>query len=218
MTVTEVINYLRRMHNELNAQTPFWSDAELYALMEAKANEVCSYIGLIESKDTSLTSTSGTADYDYPTNVIRIRRVWYDGIPLKYLNRRQFEARMPQGTAPSGTPREYGLFNNVITLIPTPSVSSDTITLFCEKKQSAITTSSSTLDIPAVFHPALCDAILSEMWAKDLNSGMATMYQNKWLSFHIPAMKQFAKRRRRIGSPSTVIDADSVLETEFGVI
>lgn len=218
MTVQEVINYVRRMHNEASAQTPNWTDAELFALMEAKCNEVVSIIGLIEAKDTSLTSTSGTADYAYPTNVIKIRRVLYDGIPLKYLNFRQFEARVPQGTAPSGTPREFMLWNNTITLVPTPSVSSDTITLYAEKKQSAITSVASTIDIPAVFHGALCDAVLSEMWAKDLNAGMAQIYQNKWLQFHIPNMKQFAKRKRRRGLPSTVIDADSVVETENGVI
>lgn len=218
MTVTEALNYVRRMHNELNAQTPFWSDAELYALMEAKANEVCSFIGLIEAKDTSLTSTASTADYAYPSNVIGIRRVWYNGIPLKYLNLRLFEQRFPQGVAPSGTPREFTVWNNTITLIPTPSESSIQITLFVEKKQSAITSASSTIDIPEVFHPALCDAVLSEMFAKDLNAGMSQMYQNKWLQFHIPNMRRFAKRKRRRGLPAVVVDADSVSETEFGVI
>lgn len=218
MTVTEVINYLRRMHNEFNAQTPFWSDAELFALIEAKCNEVLTVIGLIEAKDTSLTTTSGTADYAYPSNVIGIRRVYVDGIALKYLTFREFEARKPQGTAPSGTPREFMLWNNTITLIPTPSESSLQITLYVEKKQTPITTASVTIDIPEVFHPALCDAILSEMWAKDLNAGMAQMYQNKWLQFHIPNMRRFAKRRRKRGLPSVVVDADSALETEFGVI
>lgn len=218
MTVTEVLDYVRRFHNEQNAQTPFWSDLELYGLMQAKSNEVLSVIGLVEGKDTSTTTTASTSDYAFPTNFIKIRRLWVDGIPLKYLNFRQYEARAPQGIAPEGTPREFTMWNDTITLIPTPSTSALVITVFGEKQQSAITGSSSTLDIPSVFHPALCDAILSEMFAKDLNIGLAQFYQNKWLQFHIPNMRQFAKRRRRRGLPSVVIDADSAIETEFGTI
>lgn len=218
MTVTEVIDYVRRMHNEQNAQTPFWTDMELYGLIEAKSNEILSVVGLIEGKDTSLTTTASTADYAFPSNFIKIRRVWVNGIALKYLNFRQYESRQPQGTAPTGTPREFTIWNGTITLIPTPDTSALTITVFGEKQQSSITSASSTLDTPSVFHPAICDAVIAQMFAKDLNAGMAQFYENKWLQFHIPNMRQFAKRRQRRGLPTTVIDADSVISTELGII
>jgi hypothetical protein len=218
MTVTEILDYVKRLQTENVAQTPFWSDLELYSLLERKCNEVLGIIGLIEGKDTSLTSTSGTQDYTIPTGFVNLRRVYYNGQPLKYLNFRQFESRSPSGTAPSGTPREWTMWGSLISLVPTPSVSSDTITVYGEKTQSSITSSSSTVDIPAVFHGALCDAMLADMFVKDLNGNMATFYQNKWIQFHVPMMKEFAKRRRRRGLPTVVIDADSVLETEFGII
>jgi len=217
MTVTDVLNYVRRHHNEENAQTPNWSDAELYQLIEAKCNEVISVIGLIEGKDTSTTTVNGTSDYAYPTNFVRIRRVWFDGLPLKYVGFRQYESRRPTGVATTGTPREFLLWNNTISLIPTPS-SAVTLTIFGEKKQSAITDATGTIDIPALFHHAICDALISEMYMKDENSGAARFYQDKWLNVHIPAMKEYVKRRRRRGLPGTVIDTDSVQETEFGVI
>lgn len=217
MTLTEAITYVKRLHNEDGAVQSNWSDAELYQLFYAKSQEVCSLIGLIEGSTTT-TSTSGTADYAYPTDYIRIRRVRYNGQGLKYIPFRNFEARASSGTAPSGTPREWTAWNNTISLMPTPSTSSDTITIFGEKQQSTISGPSSTLDIPEVFHPALCEAVLVDMFAKDLNQGMMSFYSNKWFNFHIPAMKEFAKRRRRVAGPITVADAESNLETDWGVI
>lgn len=216
MTVTEILTYVRRLHNEENAQTPNWSDQELYALITNKANEMLGTIGMIEGKTTTSTVIA-QADYDYPENFIRIRRLWYAGQALKYLSFRQFEARQVTGTAPSGTPREFMLWNNVITLIPTPSAVA-TLTIFGEKMQGSITDAATVLRIPSVFHPAICDAVISEMYMKDENIQFAKMYQDKWLQVHIPAMKEFAKRRRRRGLPSVVTDADSVMETEFGII
>lgn len=217
MTITEAITYVKRLHNEDGATQSNWSDNELYQLFFAKSQEVCAILGLIEATATD-TSVASQSDYNYPTNFIRIRRVRYNGQGLKYIPFREYEARASSGTAPEGTPREWTTWNNVITLMPTPNTSSDTITFYGEKQQSAISDSTGTLDIPAVFHPALCDAVIAEMFAKDLNTGMMQFYSNKWLNVHIPAMKEFAKRRRRVGGPITVADADSVLESDWGVI
>jgi hypothetical protein len=220
MTITEALDYVKNILNETAAEQPNWTDAELYKLFEAKSNEAVTVLGLIEGKDTATTVVSGTADYNYPSNFLRIRRVRYDGIPLKYLDFRRFETRTPSGVAPTGTPREFTLWNNVITLIPTPSFSSGTpvLTIYGDKYQSSITGTSSTLDIPAVFHPALCDAVLAEMFSKDLNAAFSQRYEQKWQQVHKPAMREFAKQRRRTGQSITVIDADSNLETEFGVV
>lgn len=218
MTITEALDYVKKFHQEDASLRPNWSDLELYKLFEAKSNECLSLIGLVEGKDTSTVSVIAQADYNYPSNYIRIRRVRYANVALKYLDFRQFEARQPTGVAPSGTPREWTQWNNVITLFPTPVVASDVITIYGEKQQSAITGTSSTLDTPAVFHHALCEAVIGEMFAKDLNQAMAQMYMLKWQNVHIPAMRKFSARRRRVGLPTTVIDVDSSMETEHGLI
>jgi len=218
MLTTDVLNYCRAMMNEESALTPNWSDAELLRIIEKKANECLSLIGLVEIKSTTTVSVAGQADYNYPTNMVRIRRIWYAGQPLKYLDFRQFEARKPQGIAPTGTPREFGLFNSVITLMPTPTVSSDTITIYGEGQQTPLTSTSVQLDIPSLFHGAICDGVIAEMFAKDLNAGFADRYNQKWNEFHLPAMRDYAKRGRRRGLPHVVADADRLLETEFGVI
>jgi len=214
MTITEAVDYVRRLHNAESDTN--WSDAEIYSLFEAKSNEVMALIGLKEATATS-TSVAGTADYAYPTNAVHIRRVLYSGQALKRLNFRQYQARIVSGTAPSGTPREYTLWNDTITLVPVPDTSSDTITIYSENQQSSITSSSSTLDIPGVLHQALCDGVLWMMFAKDLNAQFMSMFKNRW-DEHKLMMREFVKRRRRTGSAATIVDTDSSLETEFGVI
>jgi len=218
MTITEMLDYLRRFHNEENAVTPNWSNPELFALMQARANECLSIIGLQEAIDSTLTTTAGTNQYTTPSGVLRIRRLYVDNQPLKYVTWRQFEARQPQGTAPSGTPTEWSQFAGSLFLTPTPSTSSLVIKLFCEKQQSAITSTSSTIDVPEVFHYALADGILADMFAKDLNTAMVSHFGGKFENTHKPAMREFAKRRKRIGSPITVVDADSLVETEWGLV
>lgn len=217
MTITEALTYVKSIMNESSSLTPNWSDSELYKLFEAKSNVVLSIIGLIEGKDLSLTSVIGQADYAFPSNFITIRRVWYKGIPLKYLGFREFESRMPTGITQSGTPREMRFWSNTISMIPTPNVAGDQITIFGEKMHSPITGPGDTLQINAVFHPALCDMVIADMYAKDLNSAIYDRFNDRCEKFHIPAMREFAKRRQRRGLPARVIDADSVLETELGI-
>lgn len=214
MTITEAVDYVRNLHNAESDDN--WSDAEIYSLFQAKANECLSVIGLNESTATTA-SIAGTATYAYPTGAVHIRQVLYSGQALKRLTDRQYQARVVSGTAPSGTPREYTVWDNVITLVPVPSTSADTITIKSENQQSAITSSSSTLDVPEVLHQALCDGVLWMMFAKDLNAQFMNAFMSRW-NEHKLSMREFVKRRRRTGSAITVTDTDSSLETEFGVI
>lgn len=217
MTVDEIIKYVKNIHNEANAQTPFWTDRELYLIITVKCNQIVGYVGLIEGTDTSTTTVAGTEAYDIPVDFTRIRRVLYDGRPLKYVGFRQYESRRPTGTATNGLPREFTLWGGQILLSPPPD-DAKTVTVYGEKLQSTITNGGVVPSIPKVFHAALCDGIIAEMFAKDENAALANMYEQRWVQLHIPQMKEYARKRGRRGLPSVVIDADSVLETEFGVI
>lgn len=214
MTITEAVDYVRRLHNAEGDTN--WSDAEIYSLFQAKCNEALAIIGLKEATATT-TSVAAQADYSYPSNVVFVRRVLYDGLALKRLNFKQYQSRVVSGTAPSGTPREYTIWNNTITLVPVPDTSSDTITIYSENQQSAITSSSSTLDVPEILHQAICDGVLWMMFAKDLNAQFMATFKNRW-DEHKAMMREFVKRRRRTGTAATIVDSDSSLETEFGVI
>lgn len=214
MNISDAVTYVRNMHNASNDS--HWSDAEIYKLFEKKSNELLRVIGLNEDKDTSITTVSGTAAYAYPTDVVFIRGMWWNGRPLKQLNRRQYESRNPTGATITGDPKEYYLWEDSIILVPTPS-SAQTVTVWCEKQQSAITSTASTLDIPAVLHGGVCDGVLAEMYIKDLNMQFARFFEEKWQQAKTEA-REFVKQRRRAGGTQTVIDTDSSLETEMGLI
>lgn len=215
MTVTEMTDYVRRIHNAESDTN--WSDAELYSLIQAKCNDVLSTIGLIQAIDTSITTVTDTSTYDYPSNVIRIRRLHYDGRPCKLISFREYEVRVPSGVAATGTSSEYILWGDQIILYPTPS-EAVTLTLYCEKQQSAITDANSTIDIPEVFHSAVADAVIAMMFDKDLNNTFSSKYEQKWLNYHIPNMRKYSQMRRHTGGPLRVSDAESSLETDSGVI
>ena len=214
MNISDAVTYVRNMHNASNDS--HWSDIEIYKLFEKKSNEILRTIGLVEDKDTSITTVSGTADYAYPTAVVFIKRLWWSGKPLKLITFKQAESRNPTGATITGNPTEYYVWENNITLVPTPS-SAATVTLFCEKEQSAITSASSTLDIPAVLHGALCDGVLAEMYIKDLNMQFAKFFEEKWQQAKQES-REFVKQRRRAGGSQVVVDTDSSLGTEMGLI
>lgn len=223
MTVQQMLDFIRNRHNEASASTPNWSDDELFALIEAKCNEALSILGLYEAIDTSLSTLTSTNEYTIPTDIVRLRRVSVNGIPLKYVNWRQYESRQSSGTIASGSPREWTQFAGTLFFDKTPSTASQTIKLLCEKRQGSITSISSTINAPTVFHYAICDGVLADTFAKDLNMGMAQFYERRWSGSdgrggHKADMREYAKRRKRVGSPTTVIDADSVNETEHGVV
>lgn len=212
MTITDFVTYVRNMHNATADSN--WSDAEIYSLAEARANEITSIIGLIQGLSTQST-VAGTQSYSYPSNAVFIKRVLYAGRGLKELTFREWEERVVSGTAPSGNPFEYMVWNNLIYLVPTPNAIA-TLTIYSENQQSSITSASSTIDIPSVLHGRLADGVISLMYAKDLNSQMATFFESKWNNSHMTAFREFKNKRR--GSCFLPGDSDTALNTDFGVI
>lgn len=215
MTITEFVDYVRNMHNA--SADSNWSDSEIYKLAQARSNEAVGIIGLIEAVTTT-TSTASTQQVAYPTNAILIRRVLYNGVALRQMTFREWEARRVSGTDPTGTPREFVTWNNVIYLVPVPTANGDTIKIYYDAQQSSISSASSTLDIPEVLHTRIADGVIAMMYAKDLNAGMASFFENKWNNIHIPAMREFKNRRRQSYGPILTADSDSSLNDDFGTI
>lgn len=215
MTVQEFVDYVRNIHNA--SADSNWSDSEIYKLLQARSNEALSLIGLVEAK-TTVTSVIGTQAIAYPTDYIIIRRVLYNGIALRQMTFREWEARRVSGIDPSGLPREFATWNNTIYLIPIPSTAGDTITIYGEKQQSSITAISSTIDTPEVLHGRLADGVIGMMYAKDLNSQMASFFESKWTNVHIPAFREYKNRRRQSYGPILTADSDSSLNDDFGTI
>src|SRR6266446_1520063 len=118
MTLAQALDYVRRRHNA--ASDANWSDAEIYALMTARCNEIVSIIGLIESLDTSLSSTNGTQGYAFPTNVVFIKKILYDGYPVQNLSPREAESEKEGNVVASGRPTFWYEWAKIIYFIPIP--------------------------------------------------------------------------------------------------
>jgi hypothetical protein len=214
MTLSDLLTYVRRIHN---AETDtYWSDEEIRKLVEAGCNEIICILGLIEAVDTSITTVAGTQSYAFPSNVVYVRRAYYDNEPMKLVTQRIFDTRDPTGSGATGTPKEYFIWNNSLYLSPTPS-DAKVLKLFVEKSQTTLTQNSDPILIPDILHYRLCDFVIAHMYAKDLNQSMTTMFMNRWLTSHLPAIRLFKRKNLRTGQARVIHDADSGLETDFGV-
>lgn len=207
MTVSEFVDYVRNRHNAVS--DTFWADSEIYALIEARANEVLSIIGLIEAKDTSLTTTASTQAYNLPTNWVFIKKLLVDNYACQQITFDEWDAEHTRGsTDPTGTPDRYFLWNDQINLVPVPATSSLTITLYGYKKQSSITSASDMINIPSILHGRLCDGVIADMFAKDQKWQPHRTYEEKWLQVHIPAFKEYKAKRHTAGGFNVTYDTD----------
>lgn len=234
MQLQEMLNYCRAMMNEESAITPNWTDAELVRLVNKRQMEACHYLRVTGYATATSTAGSenpgaftGTTFSNLAATFLKITRVWYAGRGLKYITMRQLESRRPTGTVTTGLPREWTQLSGdaTITLSPTPSTTGDVITAFSELRPIELTVANlpgsafpNSVFINTEFHGAIVDGVLADMYSKDLNSGFYDRYQKLWLEYWVPLMKAFGMRHRRRNSPQTVVDSDSSLETEFGVI
>lgn len=174
MTPSDLEQAARERYNAIG--DPHFSSAEIMTIIYQASMELANECFVIE-RTFSTTSTSGTREYSYPTNAIAIRRVEYNGVKLEPA---PLEADPKTSTtSPSGTPAQYAIWNGELVLFPTPDTTGDTIKVFAYTEPQEVT-SSSTLEVPSEYHLAMIDFILSVMYAKDQNTGMATFHRELW--------------------------------------
>lgn len=215
MTLSQFTDFVRNRHNAVSDSN--WGDPEIYALITGRCNEVLSIIGLLEDTDTS-TTVASTQAYSIPTDCVAIKALLYNGSLLSPISFKEWELEKSNGTTPTGTPTKYVVWNSQVLLIPTPDAA-QTLTFYYEKMHPYIENSSqTTIDIPAPLHFRLADGVLADMFAKDLNAQMLTHYETKWLQVHIPAFYAYASRMKRRGRFRVVQDADTSLNTDYGVV
>ena len=216
MTLSQAIDFVRNRHNA--ASDSNWSDAEIYSLITGRCNEILSVIGLLEAIDTSITTTAALQEYAFPTNVVSIKKVLYDNYPVKIISLRESESLKEGNVVASGRPEYCYQWNNKLYFIPIPS-EVKTVTLFAEKQHPFIDNSTqTTIDIPTVLHYRMLDGVLSDMFAKDLNQGMTTHYENLWNQKHIPAFWMYKMQNKYKGQAPTVIDVDTNVMSDKGIV
>jgi hypothetical protein len=177
MTPSEIINRARTRYNAVGDN--FFSDNELLDGIYEASMEMAIETECIEKRFSSNTVV-GQREYEFPSAMIRIDRITYDGQRLDSIDFVEDDVitRNDEATTFTGTPKYYTLYNSTLFLRPTPSEVKELV-IFCVCEPSEVTLVT-TLDLPVRYHIALIDALLSSMFAKDGNNQMAMYHQNKW--------------------------------------
>jgi hypothetical protein len=190
MTPSELELAARNRYNAID--DPHFSSAMIMDIIYQASMTLAVECFCIEQTYTT-TSTSGTREYSYPSNAMSIRRVEYNGV--KVIPSTLERDPKSNTSAPSGTPAEYAIWEDDIIFFPTPNATGDTVKVFTYNRPQAVT-SSSTLEVPAEYHLDMIDLILSVMYAKDQNEGMATYHRNLWEKSINRIKRQRAKKLR----------------------
>lgn len=213
MTPSEIETAARRKYNSVNSG--FFSSNEVYDLIYQAELEIARETKMLEGLTTT-TSTASTRDYAYPTGVLEIKRVEYDGQKLEKIDFREDDSItvFDSNATTEGTPLYYTDWGNTLYLRPVPDTSSVQIRIYYYKMPTAVTSASQTLEVPALFHMSIVDYVVAEMAMKDLNTAIANAYWDKWYNKHMPAMKAWV-RKRRTGDAFSVVKDESVVVGSF---
>jgi len=223
MTLSQALDYLRTRMNAKSDAT-YWTNEELYALITAACNEVLGVIGFIEAVDTSIATVSGTQGYAFPSNVVAIKKVLYDGYPVQHVSLREAESFKEGNVVGSGRPTYWYDWGQSIYFVPKPD-DAKTVTLYCEKMHPMIgvvdpltLVLQDTIDLPPVLHFRTMDRVLGMMYGKDLNVNMMTHYEQLWNTVHIPAIFQHKMMVKYRGQAPSVVDSDSTVVSDIGIV
>lgn len=217
MTPAEIETAARRKYNSVGSS--FYAAAEIYDLIYQAELEIARETRMLEGVTTT-TSTSGTQTYAYPTGVLEIKRVEYNGQKLEFIDFRQDDSLTlyNSNTTDTGTPIYYYDWANTLYLRPIPSTSSVQIRIHYYKLPTAVTTAAQVLEVPALFHMCIVDFVAGELAMKDQNMAIARSYSDKWYNVHLPNMKNWVRKRRTGDTFKTVKDADAIVASYLGII
>lgn len=215
MTLSQFETYVRQRCNAVNDTN--WGTLEIYALAYGRIQEIVSVIGLLQGS-SSVTTVVGTQTYNFPTNFITLKALFYDGQMLSPISFKDAESINANGVTPSGKPINYIIWNNQVCLYPNPDAVK-TLLFVGEKEHAFIDgTTQTTIDIPSVLHTRLANGVIADMADKDENWGLSDRYNKKWTQDDIPAFQRFAFLQKRRARFKDVTDADTTVSTEFGVV
>lgn len=210
MTPSEIESAARNRYNAVGDS--FWSQAELFDLITDACHQL-GRLGMVIERTYTTTTVAGTQGYTFPTNVIALKRVTYDGMKLAAITMREDDAitGLNMTTTEQGTPNYYWTWDYTIYLRPIPS-SALTLKLWTYNSPSAIS-STSTLEVPEIFHHRIVNYLVSMMAAKDSNLGVHKIYNDLWKEDILEARKWIAKRKRTDGY--AIVNDEAVMAESY---
>lgn len=208
MTPSQIETAARR---RLNADSStFWASAEI---IENYLYEACLILSrecrVIETQYTA-TSVANQSEYFKPSRAIEIYRITYNSVKLQPIGFREYDSlnNSAQVGIQKGTPSYYFLFDDVINLFPVPDTAGKTIKIFSIDEHATVTSTSS-LEIPTVYHPALIDYVAYLMAIKD-SDPRASVYKQNWESELVKINRHM--KRRKVGDNFRIVNREEDLQ------
>lgn len=193
MTPTEIIEACRNQYNAINDD--FFGESEMLKLIYLGEQELV-HEGLIIESTYQTTTVADQQEYPFPTNMVAIKRVEYDGTKLQPINFRQDDSitLYNSATTNTGEPQFYMEWNDTIILRPIPS-DAQTLKIRGYKEPDTLTINSS-LEIPAFFHGAIICYVTMMMASKDQNWSHYDRSSARFDGFWKPKIRQWVAKRK----------------------
>lgn len=212
MTPTQILTAARNKYNAVGDS--FYSDDELLHLIYEGSVILATEAKCIE-RVFSTSTVASQQEYTYPTSLIEIKRITYNGEKLKPVNFREDDSLTlgNAATTSTGTPQYYSIWNETIYLRPIPSAVGTLKIFGCVEPQ--IPGINSTLEVPSMLHIHLVNYVVSEMCDKDENDRFAQKYMEKFLA-GVTSAKRWSQKKKRGDAFAVVQDEESLSETILG--
>lgn len=173
MNVTDVANRVKRTFGD-EAAVQITDTDIIRWINDAQEKIVLENRGLMESTGTA-NVVAGTADYTAPTDLLDLRSLLYKGFRVKAMSFAEFNEyldgfRAPASTSPysRGIPEIFMVWNNTITLFPTPNESiTDGLTIYYLRHPAQVATLADNLSVPLEYHNSIVDFCLSQAYELD---------------------------------------------------
>lgn len=129
--------------------------------------------GLLEATGTA-DIVAGQSDYDCPADMTMMRSLQYDGIHLQLMSFNEFNEYVDgfrKSDPPlygNGIPDSFMIWNNKITLFPTPAASlAAGLVIYYIRHPTQIASYADSLTVPAQYHSAIVDFCLQKAYELD---------------------------------------------------
>jgi hypothetical protein len=191
MLVSEIFARFRRQIGDDG--TVQFTDADLLRWINDACREIAQDNDILQVKATSPT-TSGTAEYLLPSNILKLHSVRWKGNKLSALGINEWDDFISQSTVDAsvpGDPTHVLQWANSITLFPKPVTSSSDLTLLYSRQPVPVTLSTQEPDVPDTYHLSIVRYCLAQAAEMDDD---AELYRAKMNEFTDDVMKKRSDR------------------------
>jgi len=200
LNVSDIQERARARYNATNDK--FFSDQFLRECIFDAESQLAKEGYVIENSLVT-DSIANIREYAYPDNTLAFKEVRYNYKKITKVALR-FDPKTST-TEPTGTPRTYAVWDNVIVLYDTPDEDGKRIQIKVYSYPQDIETNTSSLEVPQEYREDLIHFCLAQMAMKDQNTALYDRYIDRW-DKKVLQVKRDRKKRLRADSPARVKD------------